>query len=154
MNTSPCCELCKRFDDFKKNIEAGTAETYCANPSCPCHTNTYHSNVIEAGETIVKPQDWREALAEEVHKIYCALYFKDHGTPYWTEGDYSKLDERTKQYDRDIVDWHLKHRAEFVAELLAAWPEKKLTGIPDVTAGFNEGVALGRAIIESKRTTK
>ena len=44
-----------------------------------------------------------EKLAEKVHKVYCEQYLKDNGKPYWTEGDYSKLDERTKQYDRNIV---------------------------------------------------
>ena len=44
-----------------------------------------------------------EKLAEKVHKVYCKQYLKDNGKPYWTEGDYSKLDEKTKQYDRNIV---------------------------------------------------
>lgn len=44
-----------------------------------------------------------EALSEKIHHLYCAQYEKDHGEPYWTNGDYSKLDERTKEYDRNIA---------------------------------------------------
>lgn len=49
-----------------------------------------------------------EKLAEEVHHLYCAQYLKDHGEEYWTKGDYSKLEERIKEYDRNIVRWHLE----------------------------------------------
>jgi len=44
-----------------------------------------------------------ELLSEKVHKVYCEQYLKDHGKPYWTDNDYSKLDDRTKEYDRAIV---------------------------------------------------
>lgn len=47
-----------------------------------------------------------EKLAEEVHHVYCEQYEKDNGKPYWTNGDYSKLSEETKEYDRNIVRWH------------------------------------------------
>lgn len=49
-----------------------------------------------------------EALAAETHKIYCEAYEKRHGKPYWTNGDYSKLDEPTKEYDRFFVRWAIK----------------------------------------------
>ena len=50
--------------------------------------------------------DWDiEALSAETHKIYCEAYQKRHGKPYWTNGDYSKLDEETKEYDRHFVRW-------------------------------------------------
>lgn len=51
-----------------------------------------------------------ETLSAEVHQLYCAQYLKDHGKKYWTGGDYSKLEERVKEYDRNIVRWHLTHR--------------------------------------------
>lgn len=51
-----------------------------------------------------------ETLSAEVHQLYCAQYLKDHGKKYWTDGDYSKLEERVKEYDRNIVRWHLTHR--------------------------------------------
>lgn len=50
-----------------------------------------------------------EKLSEEIHHLYCAQYLQDHGTPYWTEGDYSKLDERTKEYDRNIARFMSTH---------------------------------------------
>lgn len=49
-----------------------------------------------------------EALAAETHKIYCEAYEKRFGKPFWTNGDYSKLDEPTKEYDRHFVRWAIK----------------------------------------------
>lgn len=44
-----------------------------------------------------------ELLAEAVHKAYCAERIRQGKKPYWTDGDYSKLDEPTKDYDRATV---------------------------------------------------
>lgn len=44
-----------------------------------------------------------EVLAEAVHKAYCQYYLKNKGKEYWTKGDYSLLDESTKQIDRETV---------------------------------------------------
>ena len=44
-----------------------------------------------------------EKLAEAVHKAYCAEYEIQHGEVYWTHGDYSLLDEDTKELDRATV---------------------------------------------------
>ena len=44
-----------------------------------------------------------ETIAEKVHIAYCEQYKKKKGKPYWTDGDYSKLDEATKEYDRVTV---------------------------------------------------
>ena len=44
-----------------------------------------------------------ELISEEVHKAYCIQYEAKKGEPYWTGGDYSKLDEATKEYDRVTV---------------------------------------------------
>ena len=44
-----------------------------------------------------------EKLSEKIHKLYCEQYLKDNDEPYWTHGDYSKLDEKTKEYDRNIA---------------------------------------------------
>lgn len=41
-----------------------------------------------------------EELSEQIHKVYCAYYLAREGKPYWTEGNYSKLDEATKEADR------------------------------------------------------
>lgn len=49
-----------------------------------------------------------EQLSVQIHQLYCEQYEKDHKEPYWTKGDYSKLEERVKEYDRNIARFHLK----------------------------------------------
>ena len=49
-----------------------------------------------------------EKLSENVHKAYCKEYKKQHGKDYWTKGDYTKLTEETKNFDRKIVKVLLK----------------------------------------------
>lgn len=44
-----------------------------------------------------------EVLAEAVHKAYCKYHLDNKGEEYWTKGDYSLLDEATKQIDRETV---------------------------------------------------
>lgn len=44
-----------------------------------------------------------EKCAESVHKAYCNYHFKNKGVEYWTKGNYSLLDESTKQIDRETV---------------------------------------------------
>jgi len=44
-----------------------------------------------------------EKCAEAVHKAYCNYHLRNKGTEYWTKGDYSLLDEPTKQIDRETV---------------------------------------------------
>ena len=44
-----------------------------------------------------------EKCAEAVHKAYCDYHIKNKGEEYWTRGDYSLLDEATKQIDRETV---------------------------------------------------
>lgn len=44
-----------------------------------------------------------ERISEAVHKSYCKQYKIKHGKEYWTGGDYSKLDEETKEFDRATV---------------------------------------------------
>lgn len=44
-----------------------------------------------------------EKIAERVHKAYCEEYKKQKGKDYWTKGDYLKLTEKTKDYDRKTV---------------------------------------------------
>lgn len=62
-----------------------------------------------------------EKLSEKIHHLYCAQYEKDHGNPYHTGGDYSKLDERMKEYDRNI--------ARFITQLLKAERERIINTI-------------------------
>ena len=49
-----------------------------------------------------------EKMAEEVHKAYCKEYKKQKREEYWTKGDYSKLNEETKEMDRTTVKAVLK----------------------------------------------
>ena len=44
-----------------------------------------------------------EELCAVVHKAYCDERLKQDKTPYWTGGDYNKLDEPTKDFDRVTV---------------------------------------------------
>lgn len=44
-----------------------------------------------------------EPICEAVHKAYCEERIRQEREPYWTGGDYSKLDEATKDYDRKTV---------------------------------------------------
>lgn len=44
-----------------------------------------------------------EECAEAVHKAYCDNVLTRTGKPYWTHGDYSKLDDEIKEIDRATV---------------------------------------------------
>lgn len=50
----------------------------------------------------------REKLSAEIHKCYCRYYLKRYGKEYRTKWDYSKLDEETKDADREMADWVIK----------------------------------------------
>ena len=50
-----------------------------------------------------------EALSAEIHKCYCRAYERRFGKPYWTGGDYSKLEEVTKDYDREMARWVMEN---------------------------------------------
>lgn len=71
-----------------------------------------------------------EELSERIHHIYCAQYEKDNGKPYWTNGDYSKLDERTKEYDRNIARWHLSELDSLTLQTWNAAIESALEALP------------------------
>lgn len=49
------------------------------------------------------PEALIERCAEKVHQSYCSYYEQVHGKPYWTKGDYSKLSEEVKEFDRASV---------------------------------------------------
>ena len=44
-----------------------------------------------------------EKLSEAVHKAYCKWCLDVKGEEYWTKGDYSKLNDETKEADRYTV---------------------------------------------------
>lgn len=115
-NTS-CCE-CACQECFENR--------HCGNNKCgqpdshqSSHSKGEFSGYSYEAERPKRPEKLKwgkgediEALSAEVHKLYCAQYLIDHGAPYWSGGDYSKLDERVKEYDRNIVRWHLKLLSE------------------------------------------
>lgn len=49
-----------------------------------------------------------ESISEQIHKNYCEYVLARTGKPYWTSGDYSKLDEATKEADRIQARWFAK----------------------------------------------
>lgn len=66
-----------------------------------------------------------EDLSAEIHKCYCRYYLKRFGKEYHTNGDYSKLDEATKDADREMAKWVTKNFHNItLAQILAALPEK------------------------------
>lgn len=58
-----------------------------------------------------------EPLAEEVHKAYCSYCKEVKGEEYWTKGDYSLLDDKTKEIDRYTVRAILNSLEKLVTEL-------------------------------------
>lgn len=51
----------------------------------------------------MKDNNYIEELSCAVHRAYCKQYLKREGKQYWTGGDYSMLDEETKDIDRATV---------------------------------------------------
>lgn len=80
-----------------------------------------------------------EQLSKEVHQCYCRQYALDNGKPYWTNGDYNLLDEKTKEYDRNIVDWHLA-KIEQQSQKIAKLQEtvERLNNLVEQCRGFKE----------------
>jgi hypothetical protein len=106
-----------------------------------------------------------ERLAEEVHQVYCEQYEKKHGKPYWTGGDYSKLDEVTKDFDRAIVRWHLSRPLSKAApaetgvgggselrQELGDGSGEPIKLKPTLTGAYQQGLAEGLA--EGRRSTQ
>ena len=60
----------------------------------------------------MKSQDRIEELSSEIHKLYCKQFLKEHNKQYWTEGNYLKLDEETKEYDRNIARFIIQRDLE------------------------------------------
>lgn len=58
-----------------------------------------------------------EKISAEIHKCYCRAYENRFGKPYWTNGDYSLLDEPTKDYDREMARWHISELSALKSKL-------------------------------------
>lgn len=83
-----------------------------------------------------------EVLAAEVHIIYCDQYKKNNGKPYRTNGDYSLLDEPTKDYDRAFVRWHLNRYKPVLIEGQMSQKHRK------------DAEAILQAIVEGKESDR
>jgi len=79
------------------HISLGTSEYYKMLPS-----NLAHALVGKIGQRGMGREDI-EIICEKVHKAYCKYHLENKGTEYWTKGDYSKLTEEGKEYDRRTV---------------------------------------------------
>ena len=64
-------------------------------------------------------QELIEEVSADIHKCYCRAYERRFGKPYWTNGDYSKLDEPTKDYDREMAIWELLKLVPFAVIIIA-----------------------------------
>ncbi len=73
------------------------------------HTQTIADHLYKLGyrkSTAAPEQKLNiEELSADIHKIYCNQYKKNKGDDYWTKGDYSLLNESTKDYDRAIAEF-------------------------------------------------
>lgn len=79
-----------------------------------------------------------EKLSAAVHRAYCQHYLESHHEEYWTKGDYSKLNEVTKEIDRCTV------RA-VLAELEAAESKQEPTELlSDVKLIIETAIQEGR----------
>lgn len=57
--------------------------------------------IMEAVKNVSKEE--MENICEKVHQAYCKYHLENKGTEYCTKGDYSKLNEEGKEYDRRTV---------------------------------------------------
>jgi len=55
------------------------------------------------GDKVEFTEELLEQCAEAVHQAYCSYYLKSKGVEYWTKGNYSLLNDPTKQIDRETV---------------------------------------------------
>lgn len=70
-----------------------------------------------------------EIISSEIHKCYCRVYERRFGKPYWTNGDYSKLDELTKDYDREMAEFIIQDRRRIVEPLIRELKECNELGL-------------------------
>ena len=80
-----------------KGVPYGTENAKQLSVSIDALSDIINGTLIEAATEDV------EAICEKVHKAYCKYYQERKGTEYWTKGDYSKLTEEGKEYDRVTV---------------------------------------------------
>lgn len=109
------------------------------------HSKDSPCTLLPVAEPVPSREDERmEELSAEIHTLYCKQYEKDNGKPYWTNGDYTLLDERTKEYDRNIARWYLSRvpadnedegwKKQVRGSMTTAWLN------PNRTDRLNEGI--------------
>ena len=86
-----------------------------------------------------------EKLSEKIHKLYCEQYLKDNGEPYWTHGDYSKLNEKTKEYDRNIARFINKRTNSKFFKIIREI-EKRIKWYNDMSSTISEVGASDREL--------
>lgn len=94
-------------DEWRENAEVHLAENVRLfnerdGLRCKLAAANGRADEAEAKLALVVTADI-EGLAESVHRAYCANYLARTGAPYWTNGDYSRLDDETKEIDRATV---------------------------------------------------
>jgi len=108
------CPFCGNRPNYSASIQdkyGGYCSIYCR--ICGAGVSGYDTknSVLKAWNTRSSPvleplsDELLEQLSAETHKIYCEQYKKNFGKEYHTGGNYSKLDEPTKDYDRAFVRW-------------------------------------------------
>ena len=91
------------------SIRFGNLCPYCGHEICICPSkDMLHKQVADLQAELEKLKNILhraniEKISEAVHKTYCESYFRTHGKQYWTKGDYDKLSEEIKEYDRNTV---------------------------------------------------
>ena len=87
-----------KIDDYKDNYDFDDADHF---------VDKIHNLYLSA----IEGTDMEE-VSEAVHKSYCKQYKIKHGKEYWTKGDYSLLDDETKEFDRATVRTIISHLKE------------------------------------------
>ena len=93
-----------------------------------------------------------ERIAKKIHKVYCKYHLEVRGEEYWTKGDYSLLDEPTKDADRymaDFVEEEIAKAEKRGAEKFRNWATSHI--LLDIKKGnleYNRGLREARSILE------
>ena len=75
---------------------------HCKHPDGEQCSEKLADLILSAGSQEKREVDI-EIICEKVHQAYCKYHLENKGTEYWTKGDYSKLTEEGKEYDRKTV---------------------------------------------------
>ena len=100
----------------------------------------------------------KEELSEKIHKVYCKYHLEVRGEEYWTKGDYSLLDEPTKDADRymaDFVNQEIAKAEKRGAEKFRDWAISHiLLAIKKDNLEYNRGLREARRILEELKESE